>query len=245
MARVRIDQGNVSLAMNVQGPRKGPTVLFLHAGGESRSVWSPIFSRLRPQHWQLVAPDLRGHGESDRAEKYVFDDFVADVFGIMKNLKGRPLVLVGSSFGGLMALMLAKHHPKLVDGLVLLDAPSCLSVATAKQESQKIVDVGSRKGGTFSHLDPQLASGQLAEGTTSEPECLSLAAQSISVPTLFLYGSRSKVVGKEELHSLQRDIPHVETVEVDAGHLIARDNPQAVAEELAAFIPTLIREAIH
>ncbi|MEX1032508.1 MAG: alpha/beta hydrolase [Cellvibrionaceae bacterium] len=245
MREQHIEKGEVTLVMNTQGPRAGPTLLFLHAGGESRSVWQPVFARMKPKHWQLIAPDLRGHGDSSRAREYVLDDFVADGYEIIRRLKGRPLVLVGSSLGGLMALMLTMQYPLLIDGLVLLDSPTRLSTAAAKWESQKILEGITQQRHLHSHLDPQLASDQLLADILSDPERLSRAAQSVAVPTLFLHGTKSEAVGEIELAGLRQDIPHVEIERIDAGHLIARDNPAAVAEKIAAFVPTLVRDTVH
>lgn len=236
MARIEIQQGDITLTMKTQGPRKGPTLLFLHAAGESRSVWSPIFSRLRPQHWQLAAPDLGGDG--GHAQDYLFDDFLSEAHQIIRGLKGRPLILVGSAVGGFMALMLTMQYPALIDGLVLLDAPSRPSMGAARTGRQ---NKGERLG---QNADAAPNTGLLKD-IFANPLPLARAAQSVSVPTLFLYGSHSEIVGEEELHGLRLDIPHVETVKIDAGHSIARDNPQAVADEIAAFVPTLIRETIH
>src|SRR5690606_6326532 len=184
MPQLEIEQGDMTLVLNTQGPRKGPTVLFLHDGGESKSVWSPVFSRLRPKHWQLVAPDLRGHGESGRALEYQFDDFLADGYEIIRRLKGRPLVIVGDGVGGHMALMLAQRHPLLIDGLILLDTPTRLSQTLAKRESEKILSSITSSSRTTPTIDPRFASDQLLEDILSDPAQLAKAARSVSVPTL-------------------------------------------------------------
>ncbi|MGQ9425384.1 alpha/beta fold hydrolase [Gilvimarinus sp. F26214L] len=245
MSELEIERGDVTLVMNTQGPRKGPTLLFLHGGGESRAVWSPVFSRLRPRHWQLVAPDLRGHGDSGCSQAYVFDDFVRDGYEIMRHLKGRPLVLVGSSIGGLMALMLTLRYPMMIDGLVLLDAPTRLSRAAAKRESEKILASLTGTKHEPDPLDSQHALGQLLDDILANPDRLAEAAQSVCVPTLFLHGCENDAVGQEELNGLKKDIPHVETAAIEAGHHMARENPQAVADQISEFVPGLIREVVH
>jgi pimeloyl-ACP methyl ester carboxylesterase len=65
MARVTLTNGGVDLVADVEGPARGPTTLLLHAGGETRSVWRPISNELVEAGWRTIAPDLRGHGESD------------------------------------------------------------------------------------------------------------------------------------------------------------------------------------
>lgn len=245
MPQLEIEQGDVTLVVSTQGPRKGPTVLFLHDGGDSKSVWSPIFSRLRPKHWQLVAPDLRGHGESGRAVEYQFDDFLADGYEIIRRLKGRPLVVVGDGVGGQMALMLAQRHPLLIDGLVLLNAPTRLSQALAKRESQKILSSLTSAAKATPTIDPRFASDQLLEDILSDPERLAQAARSVSVPTLFLYSSDSDAVSSDDVAAVQKDIPHVELGVIEASQCVATDNPQALADYISDFLPTLIPEIIH
>lgn len=243
MPQLEIQRDDVTLLVKTQGPRKGPTLLFLHADGESLSDWSSVFSCLRPRHWQLAAPDLGGRGEIGPARNYAFEDFLGDAHQIIQGLKGRPLVLVGSSIGGLMALLLIEHYPSLVDGLVLLDTPSHLPLEVTKR-SHSAAD-GISKSGSPVRRDPQTGSKLLLESALSDPLRLARAAQSVSVPALFLYGSKSELVGEKEICRLRRDIPHLETETVDAGHLIAQDNPQGVADKIASFVPTLIPETIH
>lgn len=241
MPQLEIRRDNVTLLVKTQGPRKGPTLLFLHAGGESLSDWSSVFACLRPRHWQLAAPDLGGRGENGPTRNYAFEDFLSDAHQIIQGLKGRPLVLVGSSIGGLMALLLMEHYPSLVDGLVLLDTPSHLHLNA--ERSHRAPD-GTNKPGNPARRNPQTAE-LLLESALSDPRRLAQAAQSVSVPALFLYGSQSKWVGEKEICRLRRYIPHLETGQVDAGHLIAQDNPQGVADKIASFVPTLIPETIH
>jgi pimeloyl-ACP methyl ester carboxylesterase len=243
MRQLEIERGDVTLVLDTQGPRKGPTLLFLHASGESRSVWAPLFSQLRPKHWQLAAPDLRGHGDSSRAQAYCVEDFINDGHQIISELKGRPLVVVGSSIGGLLALLLAQRYPLLIDGLVLLDAPTHVAHQALERESESFVETITKKLNAFSFVDPQLASGQLEKEILADSARLGEAARSVSVPTLFLYGKRSPAVREKTLRELQKNIPHVEIGEIDAS--FARDNPQPVSDRIAAFVPSLIPEIIH
>jgi pimeloyl-ACP methyl ester carboxylesterase len=73
--------------------------------------------------WQVIAPDLRGHGEADAAERVIgasMADYAADIAAICAGM-AEPPVLVGHSMGGLVA-QLAARRCKLT-ALVLL-APS-------------------------------------------------------------------------------------------------------------------------
>jgi pimeloyl-ACP methyl ester carboxylesterase len=101
---------------------RGGEVL-LHGLGATRHVWQPMlghaFARWRDA-W--VAPDLRGHGASPRAEAYALDDHAADVARLVQ-ATGRwgEIVVIGHSMGGAVALALASGSfgvtPQRVFGL--------------------------------------------------------------------------------------------------------------------------------
>ena len=76
------------------------------------------------KHAQVLLYDLRGHGRSEQPPTgYTMDDMVADLVGILDacGLAGTPVVLVGNSFGGQIALRTAALHPSRVRALVLID----------------------------------------------------------------------------------------------------------------------------
>lgn len=76
------------------------------------------------QHARVLLYDLRGHGRSEQpATGYTMDDMVADLMGILDaaGLAAEPVVLVGNSFGGQIALRAAARYPSRVRALVLID----------------------------------------------------------------------------------------------------------------------------
>ena len=74
--------------------------------------------------WRIIAPDLRGHGQSDWAEPphYRLWDFIADLTALLGALAPGRVVLGGHSMGGRVAAWYAGAHPEHVRGLVVLDA---------------------------------------------------------------------------------------------------------------------------
>jgi len=227
---------HLSIALEKYGPDSGPTILFLHAGGESRLVWQPITQRLLDTNWQLLAPDLRGHGQSDFADHYFFDDFIMDARGLIRHFAGSPLVIVGGSIGGLVGLRIAGTPDSPVDGLVLLDAPTKPSLAAAQRESRKVADGVARQVPTLAHLDPKVVAGPLVQDVLSDPDRLRNAAQRITIPTLLIRGRFSSAVGREEQMIFLTDIPHGQIETVDAGHLVARDQPELVSDLIKTFL---------
>ncbi|WSL14260.1 alpha/beta hydrolase [Streptomyces sp. NBC_01283] len=115
--------GGVVLAADVWGEASGPPVVLLHGGGQTRHAWGRTGPRLAALGWRVIAPDLRGHGESgwSAGGDYDLDLFAQDVRALVAELGGRP-VLVGASLGGLSALLAAGEAPRVAArALVLVD----------------------------------------------------------------------------------------------------------------------------
>ena len=62
------------------------------------------------------------------------------------------------------------------------------------------------------------------------------AARRVHIPTLLLRGAHSTAVGSEQLSKFVEDLPHAEVISVDAGHLVARDQPEEVTQLLITFL---------
>jgi pimeloyl-ACP methyl ester carboxylesterase len=106
-----------------------PPVLLLHGLGVGGSIWQAFARRLLP-HLAAVAPDLRGHGQSDATPSgYAPLDYAGDLIELLTSATAgedrlaQPVPVVGHSLGALVAVQLAALRPDLVAWLVLLDPP--------------------------------------------------------------------------------------------------------------------------
>jgi pimeloyl-ACP methyl ester carboxylesterase len=106
-----------------------PTVLFLPAWCVSHSrTWKaqvPYFAR----HYRVVTFDPRGNGKSDRpltSTAYADTEYVQDALAVMDATQTHRAVLVGLSFGGWIAALLAAHHPDRVLAAVMASSRSPL-----------------------------------------------------------------------------------------------------------------------
>jgi pimeloyl-ACP methyl ester carboxylesterase len=99
-------------------------VLLVHGLGVSGTVVQPFARRLLPE-LAALAPDLRGHGQSDAPPSgYAPSDYASDLAELIEDLKlATPLPFIGHSLGALVGLALAERHPELVSWLALLDPP--------------------------------------------------------------------------------------------------------------------------
>src|SRR5689334_25401666 len=71
--------------------------------------------------FSVLAPDLLGHGRSSWEAPWTLEANVAALADLLAGETTRPVVVVGHSFGGAVALKLAVARPDLVASLVLLD----------------------------------------------------------------------------------------------------------------------------
>ncbi|WP_329125735.1 alpha/beta fold hydrolase [Streptomyces sp. NBC_01465] len=99
---------------------EGPAVLLVHGIGDSSATWSRLVGPLA-RHHTVIAPDLLGHGHSDkpRADYSVaaYANGVRDLLGVLGIDR---VTLVGHSFGGGVAMQFAYQFPERVDRLVLV-----------------------------------------------------------------------------------------------------------------------------
>jgi pimeloyl-ACP methyl ester carboxylesterase len=101
----------------------GPSVLFLHGGGQNRYSWKSTCQVLADEGLHVVALDSRGHGDSDRAPDadYSVDALCTDTHAVLDQI-GRPTILIGASMGGMTAMPVAHEAgPEKVTKLVLVD----------------------------------------------------------------------------------------------------------------------------
>lgn len=103
------------------GARPGtPPLVLLHGLGATADL---NFASLYPalvNRWEVIAPDLRGHGEGIRSqEPFSIEICADDVAALMDQLGSRPALVLGYSMGGPLAMLLARRRPDLVAGTVL------------------------------------------------------------------------------------------------------------------------------
>jgi 3-oxoadipate enol-lactonase len=103
------------------GPPGAPTVLLLHGWMASADLnWLGTFPALAGRY-HVVAIDHRGHGRGIRTcEPFSLEDCADDAAGLLRELGVREAIVAGYSMGGPVALLLARRHPDLVRGLVLV-----------------------------------------------------------------------------------------------------------------------------
>jgi pimeloyl-ACP methyl ester carboxylesterase len=104
------------------GTGKKPLVL-IHGFGETSRMWVPLFEEFG-KDYTLIAPDIRGLGDSSRpASGYDKKTAAVDIRELVKSLGYERIDLVGHDIGLMVAYAYAAQYPNEVERLALLEAP--------------------------------------------------------------------------------------------------------------------------
>jgi haloacetate dehalogenase len=120
----RIAANGVTLNVALGG--SGPPLLLLHGAPQSHLMWRKIAPQLA-QRFTVIAPDLRGYGQSDKPEgggdhmAYSKVTMAADNVALMRALGFEKFFLAGHDRGARVARRLTKDHPGAVEKLAILD----------------------------------------------------------------------------------------------------------------------------
>jgi pimeloyl-ACP methyl ester carboxylesterase len=126
---VALAQGPASAFAEVNGVRmhylvagKGEPVLLLHGYAQSSHMWRPLMAELAKSH-TVIAPDLRGFGQSSRPDEgYTKTVMAQDVRALMRSLGHARVSVVGHDIGLMVAYAYAAQFPSEVSRIALMDA---------------------------------------------------------------------------------------------------------------------------
>ena len=98
----------------------GPAILLIHGVGDNSTTWQTVHSKLA-QRFTVIAPDLLGHGESDKPRAdYSLAAFANGMRDLLAVLDIDRVTVVGHSLGGGIAMQFAYQYPQLVERIVLV-----------------------------------------------------------------------------------------------------------------------------
>jgi len=100
-----------------------PTVLCLHGLTRNSRDFEDLAPHLQ-RRYRVIAPDLRGRGFSardPRIENYQPAVYVEDILALLVTLDAPRVAVIGTSLGGMLAMMLGFSHPARIAGVVLND----------------------------------------------------------------------------------------------------------------------------
>ncbi|MGW3041411.1 alpha/beta fold hydrolase [Kitasatospora sp. NPDC001159] len=117
-----LDRDGRALRWVEAGSGTGAPVVLIAGSGTSSLTWAPVLPALA-EHGRVVAYDRAGLGasEPDRTLGLTLEAQIGDLAALLRHLDAGPAILVGHSWGGQLAQLLAWQRPELVAGLVLVD----------------------------------------------------------------------------------------------------------------------------
>ena len=117
----------------------GPAALLIHGIAGHAGEWTATASWLRDTH-RVLAIDCRGHGRSERRPSDVSPQaHLDDAVFVLRELAEGPATLIGHSFGGRTALLVAAHHPELVRALVFAESSPAGAADMAERTASTMV----------------------------------------------------------------------------------------------------------
>ncbi|MFJ5828612.1 alpha/beta fold hydrolase [Streptomyces sp. NPDC093089] len=240
----------------------GPsTVVLLHSGVCDRRMWDGQFTALAEAGHRVVRCDLRGFGDSPMDAAHTHADDVRD---LLDHLGADRAAVVGSSFGGRVALEFAARHADRVTALALLGPavpgmePSAELRAWGAREDA-MIEAGDIDGAVELNVDtwvgPEAGPAdralvreaqrhifdvQLAAPEAHHPVNPGVTEDElarIQVPALVAVGAHDLPDFRAVAAELAELLPAARFLELDwAGHLPALERPEETARLLLAFL---------
>lgn len=265
-------RGGVELVAERWSPAKGARaqVVFVHGLGEHRRAmpYVPFYEQLAAAGFTVLAFDLRGHGESGGARLYARNfDLVAEDLGRVIALaadeaEGRPVFVVGGSFGGLLALAAAQDPHEALAGIVAV-APA-LDASGASKFMRRLLPVfrtvaprarldpgldltalaHDLKAVEAYRADPRMQLGKitpsLAAATLAGIERAIARAEDVDLPLLLMHGLADRIVppdGTLAFHALAASKDKTLRTYPDAlHHLLLDDVRDQVVHDIVGWL---------
>ena len=114
-------------------------LLLVHGGHDHCRSWDAIARALQP-HFHVLAPDLRGHGDSawTKGGSYALTEYVYDLWRLVQHIAARQVTIIGHSMGGMVGLIYAGAFPEQVSALVVLDGVTVSPYTTGAPAHERI-----------------------------------------------------------------------------------------------------------
>jgi pimeloyl-ACP methyl ester carboxylesterase len=266
-ARRFVTVDGVSLAYDDVG--SGPSVVCLHAIGHGAGDFARLATRLGDRH-RVLALDWPGQGWSDPDHEPPSSRRYADLFaGFLAAVEAGPVVIIGNSIGGGVAIRHAAAHPTQVRGLVLANCSGldAFDVVTrvACGLMARFFRAGVRGARWFpvafaayyrSVLPLPAAAIQRARIVASAGEIVPVLAEawagfaspdadlrtlapSITCPVLFTWAVRDRFIQLRRNLPAIRTFPNARVVEFRAGHAPQLETPDAFEVAVEGFVQGL------
>ena len=256
------------LTMAYDATGSGRPLLLLHGYPLSRRIWQPQLDGLLDAAW-MVAPDLRGHGDTEASEGiYTMDHLADDTAALLEELGiTQPVVVAGLSMGGYAALAFYRKHRARVAGLILAATRAGADSPEGRAGREKAAATAREKGAAAiadamlpkmfaprTYTDkPDLVDRvrDIMAGTSvtgivgalmgmrDRPDSTPLLAE-IDRPVLIVHGAEDQLIPPSEAEAMHGQLRQSRLELVPAaGHLVNMEQPASFNAAVRTFLQSL------
>jgi len=261
-----LDIDGFKMAYESQG--KGIPLLFIHGFPLNHRMWEPQMQSLS-QTAGMVAPDLRGHGDSEPIEgPYSMDMLADDCVALLDALDiQQPVVVCGLSMGGYITLAMYRRYPERIRALILAATRAGGDSLDGKTNRDMAISQAEKDGAaaTTASMLPKMMSPKTyksnpdlvkqvesimsstsvqgivgaLEGMKSRPDSTPYLGE-ITVPTLIIHGEEDQLIPFQEAQSMHAAIANSTMILMSsAGHLLNMERPESFNQAVEDFIDVL------
>lgn len=241
------------------GPSDGTPLLALHGVTGHGARFRALADDHLPGH-RVIAPDLRGHGRSPALPPWTLERHAADALAVLDARGLGSAAVMGHSFGGVVALHLARLAPERISALLLLDPAVRVepedALANASSAGQTVADRGqafATQRGDWPDVADSVVEEEVAAhwaefgggwrprycppaiATAWSEMCRAAPPPPPGIRTVVVRALRAAYVGGEFLAACADAGSDVEVVDVDCGHVVYLDRPERVRDLVAGL----------
>jgi 3-oxoadipate enol-lactonase len=263
---MHVEINNFSMAYEENG--SGLPIVMVHGYPLNRKIWQPQLEGLSDLA-RLIAPDLRGHGESQPLPgPYWMDLLAQDIKQFLDALRvPRPFILCGLSMGGYVAMAYYRQYSPELAGLIFAATRAKPDSAAGKKNRDQAAAKAQREGvsAVVESMLPKLLSPKTLQhnpelvdrfrdimkqtsleailgdlmGMKERPDSIP-TLEEILLPTLIVYGEDDQVIGRKEIEDMHEALTHSQLVVIpEAGHLLNMEQPQRFNQAVRGYLESL------
>ena len=241
---------------------EAPPLVIAHGLYGSGRNWGVIARRLADRR-EVVAVDMRNHGESPRFPTQGYPEMAEDLAEVIESL-GAPVDLLGHSMGGKTAMQLALTRPKLIRRLVVADIAPVAYTHDQTRNAQAMANID------LSHITTRAQADAALAHSIDDPALRAFFLQSLDLrqhpprwklnlqvleaempkivgwpgtqgtfdhPALFLTGAESHYVRPEHRETIRALFPKARFAKIPgAGHWLHAEKPREFEETVRVFL---------
>jgi pimeloyl-ACP methyl ester carboxylesterase len=258
--------GDITIGYDDKG--SGPPLVLIHGHPFDRSMWTPQVEAFAARGWRVIAPDLRGYGQSAVVPgTTTLSDFARDIAALLDHLGVDGFVLSGLSMGGQIAMECYRLFSGRIQGLVLADTFAAAETDEGKAWRNALADRLLREGmapyadevlpkmmaphnvaaqpAVAAHVlrmmrgAPAAGAAAALRGRAERPDYVPMLPQ-VAVPALVVVGSDDEYTPVADAEVLRDGIPGATLVVIEgAGHLPNLERPAEFNEAMTHFLTRL------